>query len=408
MNEQHSTATGPLAGRRVVELTHMVMGPTCGMVLGDLGADVIKVEPLGGDKTRNLKGLGAGFFRTFNRNKRSIALDLETEAGMEALHRLLATADVFCENFRPGRMEEYGLDYKTLAARYPRLVHVSHKGFLPGPYEHRKALDEVVQMAAGIAYMTGPPGRPLRMGASVNDIMGGLFGALGVVSALYERERTGKGTEVQSGLFENCAFLAAQHMQSFARTGVEPQPLPVRHHAWAVYDVFEARGGEQIFLAVVSDGQWRDFCRIVDRPDWAADARLASNNERVAAREWFIPQLRALVAQLDAAELSRACDAGGIPYAPIARPQDLFDDPHLKASGGLGELTTETGETTRLPLLPFSLGGRRLVARHALPRVGEHTAGILADLGYSDEQLQALARAAVIRPDGATAGEVAA
>ncbi|NML47589.1 CoA transferase [Ramlibacter sp. G-1-2-2] len=389
-------AEGPLKGIRVVELTHMVMGPTCGMVLSDFGADVIKVEPVGGDKTRTLRGLGAGFFRTFNRNKRSVALDMDKPEGMEALHQLLATADVFVENFRPGRMGESGLDYASLSKRYPRLICVSHKGFLPGPYEHRKALDEVVQMMSGLAYMTGPPGRPLRMGASVNDIMGGIFGALGVFAALREREQTGRGLEVQSGLFENCAFLAAQHMQQYAKTGVEPQPMPARHHAWAVYDVFEARDG-QVFIAVVSDGQWRSFCEFIARPDLGADDRLQSNNDRVTARPWLMPQLREIVGAMDVADLKRELDARGIPYAPIARPQDLFEDPHLKASGALGRLRSDDGQESRIPLLPLTFGGRRLGQEARIAALGEHTGEVLAELGYDGAAIARLQAEGTVR-----------
>jgi len=386
----------PLVGIRVVELSHMVMGPTCGMVLGDLGADVIKVEPINGDKTRTLAGLGAGFFRAFNRNKQSIALDLEHPEARAVLECLIARADIFCENFRPGRMGEMGLDYATLAQRFPHLIYVSHKGFLPGPYEHRKALDEVVQMMGGLAYMTGPPGQPLRMGASVNDIMGGLFGALGAVSAILERRTTGKGQEVQSGLFENCAFLAAQHMQQYAKTGVEPRPMPTRQVAWAIYEVFRTTGDVQIFIGVVSDGQWRSFCEMLGRRDWAADPGLSSNSGRVEARPWLMPEVRAAIACFNAEDLQRKLDAAGIPYAPIAKPQDLFDDPHLNQSGGLGELTTDTGETTRIPLLPFTIGGRRFGARRALPKVGEDSISILSELGYSHEEIVDLAQAGVV------------
>ncbi|RKR31368.1 MULTISPECIES: CaiB/BaiF CoA-transferase family protein [Paraburkholderia] len=388
---------GPLTGVRVVELSHMVMGPTCGMVLGDLGAEVIKVEPINGDKTRTLSGLGAGFFRSFNRNKQSIALDLEQPASQEVLKRLIASADIFCENFRPGRMQEIALDYATLSSKYPRLIYVSHKGFLAGPYEHRKALDEVVQMMAGLAYMTGPPGQPLRMGASVNDIMGGIFGALGAVSAILEREKTGKGQEIQSGLFENCAFLATQHMQQFAKTGIEPMPMPRRHVAWAIYEVFTAAQDEQLFIGVVSDGQWRSFCNMLGRDDWTKNPSLATNTGRVEARPWLMPELRELVSKLEAETLMHELDAAGIPYAPIARPQDLFNDRHLIESGGLGELVTETGETTRLPLLPFTLGGRRFGARHPLPKVGQDTPVVLRSLGYSDDQIDDLAKSGAIQ-----------
>jgi crotonobetainyl-CoA:carnitine CoA-transferase CaiB-like acyl-CoA transferase len=274
----------PLAGIRVVEVSHMVMGPTCGMILGDLGAEVIKVEPPKGDGTRRLLGAGAGFFRAFNRNKKSIALDLENAEGRDALCKLVETADVFIENFRPGRMKTLGLDYETLKLRNPKLIYVSHKGFLAGPYENRLALDEVVQMMAGLAYMTGPAGRPLRAGSSVNDIMGGMFGAIGALAALYERKTTGLGKEIQSALFENCVLLAAQHMQQYVVTGQPAAPMPDRVNAWSVYDVFEMANGEQLFIAATGNEQWRALCEILGLDHLINDPALASNNQRCIAR----------------------------------------------------------------------------------------------------------------------------
>jgi crotonobetainyl-CoA:carnitine CoA-transferase CaiB-like acyl-CoA transferase len=383
----------PLEGIRVVEFTHMVMGPTCGMILGDLGADIIKVEPPGGDKTRTLHGLGAGFFRSFNRNKRSVECDLATPQGRELASRLVASADVVSENFRPGLMKKLGFDYETLSRTNPRLVYVSLKGFLPGPYENRTALDEVVQMMGGLAYMTGPSGRPLRAGTSVNDIMGGMFGAIGAMAALRERDRTGHGQEVQSALFENCAFLSAQHMQQMAVTGVEPTPLPDRKNAaWGIYDVFEVAQGEQIFIAVTGDKLWKTFCGALGISELVADPRLETNTGRATSRPWLLPKLRELVAPRDIGSLQQILEANGVPYARIAKPQDLFNDPHLTASGGLGALRTESGETTRIPLLPFTLGGRRLGARMALPRAGEHTVALMRELGYPEDQIDSLTR----------------
>src|SRR6266849_7606013 len=279
-----TSQTLPLGGVRAVEFSHMVMGPTCGMILGDLGAEVIKVEPIAGDNTRRLIGTGAGFFRMFNRNKKSIAVDLADPKGLEAVERLIASADVLIENFKPGTMAKYGLDYPTLAAKHPRLIYVAHKGFLPGPYEHRTALDEVVQMMAGLAYMTGPVGRPLRAGTSVNDIMGGMFGAIGILAALREREKTGRGQEIQSALYENCVFLAAQHMQQFQMTGEPPPPMPERVSAWSVYDVFTLAGDEQLFIGAVSDRQFTTLCQVLERPDLAEEPTVATNALRVAAR----------------------------------------------------------------------------------------------------------------------------
>jgi len=370
----------PLSGIRVLEFTHMVMGPTCGMILADLGAEVIKVEPPGGDRTRRLPGLGIGFFRAFNRNKKSVVIDISTEAGAATAAALARTCDVVLENFRPGLMRGRGLDYATLSKDCPQLIYASHKGFLPGPYEKRLALDEVVQMMGGLSYMTGPEGRPLRAGTSVNDIMGGMFGAIGVLAALRERERTGRGQEVQSALFENCVFLSSQHMQQFAMTGEPPPPMPSRVSAWSVYDVFTLAGGAQMFIGAVSDKQFAALCRVLDAPALAQDPALAGNAQRVAVRPALLARLGEILVRHRAEELAPRLEAAGIPYAPIVRPDQLLDDPHLKASGGLAPMACDDGGTTDVVLLPLLMGGHRPGVRRPLPRVGEHDDEILSPL----------------------------
>jgi crotonobetainyl-CoA:carnitine CoA-transferase CaiB-like acyl-CoA transferase len=380
----------PLAGIRVIEFAHMVMGPSCGMVLADLGAEVVKVEPVAGDNTRRLAGSGAGFYAAFNRNKKSLAVDLADPQARAAVLALVARADVVSENFRPGAMDRLGFGQAALQALKPDLIYVSHKGFLAGPYEERTALDEVVQMMAGLAYMTGPPGRPLRAGASVNDIMGGLFGALGAVAALVQRDKTGAGRRIDSGLFENCVYLVAQHMMQFAVTGQPAAPMPARLPAWGIYDVFTAADGTQLFLAVVSDTQWRAFCQALARPDWRDDARLASNPLRVAARDWLLPQVADVLGARRGAELVALATAAGLPWAPITAPEQLFDDPHLQASGGLAPLTLPDGRATAVPLLPLAWDGARLPLRASPPRVGEHTRALLAEAGLDEAAIEAL------------------
>ncbi|KKB64798.1 CoA-transferase [Robbsia andropogonis] len=370
----------PLDGVRVIEFTHMVMGPTCGMILADLGAEVIKIEPPGGDKTRKLPGLGIGFFRSFNRNKKSVVLDINTPEGHASAVELIGTCDVMLENFRPGLMLKLGLDYETLSKRYPGLIYVSHKGFLPGPYEKRLALDEVVQMMGGLSYMTGPVGRPLRAGTSVNDIMGGMFGAIGVLAALRERDSTHRGQEIQSALFENCVFLSGQHMQQYAMTREAPPPMPSRVSAWSVYDVFTLANGEQIFIGAVSDKQFITLCDILECPDLPLQPDFTTNALRVAVRPQLLERLGNILKHHRSEDLSPRLEAAGIPYAPIVRPEQLLDDPHLKASGGLVPMEAEDGSMTEVVLLPLTMGGRRPGVRQALARVGEHTQEVLSRL----------------------------
>lgn len=385
----------PLAGVRVVEFSHMVMGPTCGLVLADLGAEVIKVEPIDGDRTRHLLGAGAGFFPLFNRNKKSVALNLRHPRGLEVALRLAGSADVVVQNFKPGSLAKLGLGYDTLSRANPRLVYVNHTGFLPGPYDHRTALDETVQMMGGLAYMTGRSGDPLRAGASVNDIMGGMFGAIGAMAALMQRSQTGRGQEVDSSLFENNVFLVAQHMMQFAMTGEPAAPMPERIHSWGVYDIFATQDAQQIFLAAVSDAQWDRMCEVFGFSDLAQDPQLRSNNDRVRARGRLIPELQMRFAQLPCAQLSAQFEKHGLPYARIAKPEELFDDPHLLATGGLQEMVLpdgpHAGSTTTAPLLPLRLDGERLGITANPPRFAQDTAAVLRSLGYAEADVAGLA-----------------
>ena len=384
----------PLSGLRVVEFTHMVMGPTCGMVLADMGAEVIKVEPIDGDRTRHLLGSGAGFFPMFNRNKKSIAIDLHHPEGAVIARQLAASADVVAENFKPGTLRKYGLDYASLNAVNPKIIYVAHKGFLPGPYEHRTALDEVVQMMGGLAYMTGRPGDPLRAGSSVNDIMGGMFGAIGALGALIQRGITGRGQEVQSALFENNVFLVGQHMLQYAITGEAAAPMPERISSWALYDVFTVKNDEQIFLAAVSDAQWITFCDAFGFADLKADPALRTNNDRVRLRPTLLVDLRSRLANYTAAELTAIFEAKGLPFAPIVRPEDLFDDEHLIATGGLADVKLPDGEragqTAQTTLFPFTMDGERLGVRLNPPTTGEHTVSLLEGLGLDASRIESL------------------
>ncbi len=387
---------GPLAGIRVVEMTHMVMGPAVGAILGDLGADVIKVEPISGDKTRNLKGAGSGYFLTFNRNKRSIAVDVKSKDGKEIVLKLLSKSDVFIENFRPGAMEKLGLGYNDLQPLNPKLVYCSAKGFLEGPYQDRTALDEVAQMMGGLAYMTGPPGQPLRAGSSVIDIMGGMFGAIAILAAIQERQASGRGQKVTSALYENVVYLMGQHMAQTATTGMPTPPMSVRVSAWAVYDIFETKDDEQVFVGVVSDGQWKAFCEAFNLIEFIEDKTMDLNANRVAKRDLIIPRIKQLFKQYDKQDLMEKLEQTGLPFAPISTPEDLFEDPHLNDSGGLLDIDLPQGGQTKLPALPIQMQGNRFGVKHQVPKLGEHTREVLQELGFDDVSIDQMIAASLV------------
>ncbi len=380
----------PLTGIKVVEFTHMVMGPAAGQILADLGAEVIKVEPIGGDPTRRLLGSGAGYFPMYNRGKRSICLDLKAPEGCRIAAELVAQADILIENYRPGAMERLGLGWDSLRAGNPRLIYVTEKGFLAGPYENRTALDEVAQMMGGLAYMTGPPGRPLRAGASVIDVAGGMFSVIGALAALAERERTGKGQKVAAALFETTVYLVGQHMAQKAVTGTAAAPMPARISAWAIYDVFETADDDHMFVGVVTDALWQKFCTLFDLPDLWARQEWRANNARVLARGEIMPAVRARLKQFTKAELLARLDGSGLPFAPIGRPEDLFEDPHLLASGGLAPVTLPDGQATLLPLIPVEMEGARPGADGTLAGIGDHSEALLASLGYPPDAISRL------------------
>jgi crotonobetainyl-CoA:carnitine CoA-transferase CaiB-like acyl-CoA transferase len=386
----------PLAGLRVLEFTHMVMGPSIGLILADLGAEVTRVEPIGGDPTRELEGSGAGYFSMYNRNKRSVCLDLKLPGGLALARRLAQSADILVENFRPGTLARLGLGYETLETDNPRLIYCSAKGFLSGPYENRAALDEVAQMMGGLAYMTGPPGRPLRAGASVVDVTGGMFGVIGILALLEQRRRTNRGGHVKCSLFETTAFLVGQHMAQMAVTGKAAAPMPARISAWSVYDVFQTADGQQIFVGMVSDSQWRSFCTAFGLDEFASDPTLATNKTRVAQRERILPPIRALFAAHRRDELLRRLEEIGLPVSKIARPEDLFEDEQLNTGGGLVALTLPDGRSVRLPALPVEVDGERYGVRYDLREAGTDSREILSGMGVGAEEFEALVRTGVV------------
>ena len=376
----------PLDNIKVLEFTHMVMGPAAGVILADMGADVIKIEPVTGDATRHLPGSGAGYFPMYNRNKRSLCINLK--------------ADVMLENFAAGTMDRLGFGYEVLSKQNRRLIYCSEKGFLAGPYEHRTALDEVAQMMGGLAYMTGPPGQPLRAGASVIDVQGGIFGALGIIAALHQRHATGKGQHLVASLYESTVFLVGQHMAQYAVTGQAASPMPVRVSAWAIYQVFETGDDEQVFVGVVSDKQWKDFCAAFELTDFANDSSLDGNSDRVKHKDRIIPVIQETFRRYTKQQLMDKLERSGLPFAPIAKPQELFDDVHLNAGAGLLPITVtdgkNAGQKTKLPALPLEMHGQRFGITRDVPQAGQHTREILQQAGYNDEQVEALIRNGIV------------
>src|SRR4030088_1161834 len=375
-----SSESLPLSGVRVIEMTHMVMGPTCGMVLAQLGADVIKVEPPAGDKTRSLGGMGTSFFPLFNRGKRSVVLDFAKADDRETMDRLLASADVFLENFRDGQLDKQGLGADELRGRHPHLIVAGHKGFLSGPYAHAPALAEVVQMMSGLAAMTGTRDKPQRVGSSANDIMGGMFGAIAILAALYQKRGGAKGADIRIGLFENCLFLVAQHMVEYEMTGNRPRSMPEREHAWPIYDIFETAGGERIFIGVVTEGHWQSFCREFGMTEFLDDPALRTTTDRIMARARIIPRAAEVIRQWNARDLSVKLDGLNICFSPINRPEDLFSDPHVLRPGGLVNNINADGHAFRVPALPVEWNGANLGEGLAVPVLGADTEAVRAEL----------------------------
>jgi len=404
----------PLRGLRVLEFSHTVMGPTAGLLFAELGADVIKIEPAPkGDHTRGLGGFAAGFFAAFSRNKRSLAVDLKRPEGQAVIHALVPTADLLLENYGPGTMERLGCGYEQLAPLNPQLIYLALKGYLAGPYEHRPALDEVVQFQTGLAFMTGPPGRPLRAGASVIDILGAMFGVIAAQAALRERDTTGRGQRISSALFESAAFLMSTHMAGMVATGLEARPMPARRGAWAIYEVFQTAADGQLFIGVTSDQQWARFVEAFGLQDLAADPRLATNLMRLQERAWLIPALQEVLIKLPQPEVEARCEQANVSWAPVGQPGDLFTDPHLLATGGLLDVIISRiggteGKPAKLPALPIEFGAdrERPGIRMQSPRMGEHSVDVLTEAGFSPSEIAKLIQAGVVV--AATAGVVVA
>ncbi len=392
-------SSAPLKGIKVLEFTHAVMGPCAGLMLADMGAEVVHVEPINGDNTRRLQGFGTGYFWFYNRNKKSLAINLKSQEGIDLIYQLVKEYDVVVENFGPGTMDRLGLGYEKLKTFNERLIYCSLKGFLSGPYEKRHAMDEVVQMMGGLAYMTGREGDPLRAGTSVIDITGGMFGYIGILQALFEREKTGKGGFVKAALFETCAFLMGQHMAYASQIDYKIPPMPSRVSAWSIYKVFDTKDNDKVFVGIISEKHWERLCDVFNWQDWLHDEKLKTNNLRIGEREWFIPALEKRFKEFTKKEIIERCDKGHIPFAPISRPEDLFEDEQLNEGNSLMEVDMGDGKLTKLPKFPLEYKGTRIEKRMDPPKIGEHTSEVLKELNIDDATIEKMVAAGIVKLD---------
>jgi len=400
-----TTSRLPLEGTRVVEFGHIVAGPTAGMILGDMGADVIKVEPPDAGTPRRPGNQRTGSFFFFNRNKRSVVVDLATPKGRQIALRLVRRADVLIENMAPGTMERLGLGYPRVHRENPHLVYCSIKGFLTGPHQSRPLLDEPAQMATGLAYMTGPPGRPLRAGASVVDIGAAAFAVIGALAALLERRTTRQGRHITAGLFETALFYVGQHMAHAQLTGEAPSPMSTaqtggKRRGSAIYDLFTCKDGRQVFIAIASDSQWRRFCSVLGMEDLVDDPRLQSNDDRALERERLLPRIAQAVAGRESQDLEATLAGAVVTVAPVHTPLSVLEDPHVASERRT--LAARIGTVDgRLPALPCESEAWELsVRRHAPGEPGQETREVLLELGYPSREVEALARKGIVRGPG--------
>lgn len=389
-----------LSDIRVLELGHIVAGPSAGLIMAEMGADVIKIEnPERGDQSRATPDQAA--FLTFNRNKRSMALDLKHPKGKEIFSRLLKSADVVVDNFAHGALERLGFSYEEMSKICPRIIHCSIKGFLSGLYEDRPSLDEPAQMMGGLAYMTGPRGQPLRAGASITDIGAAMFGVIGVLAAIHERHHTGRGQSIRSGLFETVVYFVAQHVAKAAITGQVPPPAPERSigkgMGWAIYKIFTTKDQRQLFVGITSDAHWERFCKEFQVHDLWEDLSLRTNQGRLKQQALVNDRVEQIVAAFALDSMVERFEKSKIPYACVNTPMDLFQDPHLRGRGHFIEVMGPNGATIELPRLPMDFSSGQSPLRMNPPKLGEHTVQIMQEMGYSAEEIESLMKEGVIK-----------
>jgi crotonobetainyl-CoA:carnitine CoA-transferase CaiB-like acyl-CoA transferase len=384
----------PLSDVTVVELGNIVAGPFASLILADMGADVVKVERPGvGDIIRASGQTGDAMFSALNRNKRSVALDLKSDAGREAFSELIAEADVFIENMGRGAADRLGIGYDDLREENPGLVYLSIKGFQEGPYGDRPGMDVVAEAMSGLMSVTGEKGRqPVRVGTSIADMGGAMYGVMGVMLALRERDRTGEGQRIDGTLFEASTHWMGYWLTYAQLLGEDPDPLGASHPSWGLYDVFPTDGG-WLFVGVTTDRHWPAFCRAADMEELLADERFDTGEKRRERKAELTELVREKVADEDREELLEKLLEENVPAAPVNKPSEVFDDEHLDETGLLAHFTAESeGEEHDLqtPLTPIVGSEMGPEQRSDPPAVGEHTAEVFADLGLSGAEIERL------------------
>jgi crotonobetainyl-CoA:carnitine CoA-transferase CaiB-like acyl-CoA transferase len=398
----------PLVGLKVLELARVLAGPWAGQILADLGADVTKVESLAGDETRQWgppsidNGDGsrdAAYFHGANRGKRSIAVDFAVPEGQAIVHKLASRADVIIENFKVGGLARYGLDYEALRAERPELVYCSITGFgQHGPYASRPGYDFIIQGMGGIMDLTGAPeGEPQKVGVAYADLITGLYSVIAIQAALAHRDRTGRGQYIDMALLDTQVGVLANQAMNYLVTGTPPRRLGNEHPNIVPYQVFQVADGH-IIVAVGNDKQFRAFVGVLGQPELADSPLGASNEARVAYRAALVPKLARLAMRFNRAELIAKLEAANVPVGPINTVADVFAHAQVIHRGMRLELAHASGQAVPAVRTPIVMSDTPLAYDRGAPMLGEHTADILAELGYSAEDVTRLAEENVVRP----------
>lgn len=390
----------PISDITVVELGHIVAGPFCGMILADLGADVIKVErPATGDMLRDSSELGNSTFDYLNRNKSSVTIDLKSEEGSAVFKRLIDEADVVVENFGPQATDRLGIGYDDLSKDREGLIYCSIKGFTPGPYEEYPALDPIAESLSGLMSVTGREDMPpVRSGTSIADMAAAMYAVIAILGALRHREQTGEGAHLYSGLFESTVSLMGYWLAYTETYGKVPKPLGASHMNWSPYEVFRGIDGTWVFIGPAGQAQWERMCHSLSLDDLLEDPRFETLADRRQHNEELIDILRDRLSGYSSTEIVERLREVDVPVAPVNDIDDVLQDPHLDEIGMLQKIATTEGDgdEIRVPRYPIFSDGHEHAPLRSPPALGEQTEAILSELGFADDEIESLRTADVI------------